>query len=768
MPYAQGEPVPAGSPVSLCYLVAFAVLVAAYLHEGLLPEYIFCERDLPLFFYPALELWTSSLKQGTLALWNPYIMCGEPLLANLQPGMCYPPNLLFVLLPIDTAFCVSIALHLFLCGVFVYLLLRDLGGSSEACAIAAVCFCFSGCMLSLHNVLSSFWSITWLPLAVLLLRRTLARRSRRWFAATCAVLACQFAGGGVEICMMTWVLLSALTLWPGLLPGSGGDLRIGHRMAVLAGCGLVTALLGAVQLLPFLELVRHSARAGGLAYAQAAAWSMHPADFVNLLAPDLLWRGPAFYRVDQNWLKTIYTGLIPLSLAAWGLAALRRTGGLLLILIVSAVLCLGANTPLYEWLYTWLPPVGWMRYPAKFFCVTLLVLCVLAGLGWDRIRRPTRSRRVLARLLCGLLCGACTAVLLCVLSGRLDLTVPAGASLRPDLIRLNILRVCLFGALASLVLLVQLNLPRRNLFYLLLPVLLMDVYWGTLGNYAVCSRALLHARPPHLAIISRDTGGRRFYVQPDIRTRLNPRSGIRLDRITARKELLESNISMPQRCFDLSGFSVLPLAHTRALLQHIAAAPPGSTRLLDMLGVGYLLWADPLDRPGYQLLASHAGYLYRNTRAFPRAWLVSDYALIRDRQDGVARLTSPAFDPRGTVLLETVPQPAASRLRTPYVGPERVTIAAHGTDALELATRCTEDRFVVLRDAWYPGWQAFVDGTPVPLYRANIAFRAVRVPAGCHTLQLRFQPRSVRIGMLLSGAGILIILILLRRRRRQQ
>ena len=65
--------------------------------------------------------------------------------------------------------------------------------------------------------------------------------------------------------------------------------------------------------------------------------------------------------------------------------------------------------------------------------------------------------------------------------------------------------------------------------------------------------------------------------------------------------------------------------------------------------------------------------------------------------------------------------------------------------------------YLVSTDAWYPGWKAYVDGRPATLHRANLAFRAVSVPAGRHRVAFRYEPRSVRVGLALTAlAGCII------------
>ena len=59
----------------------------------------------------------------------------------------------------------------------------------------------------------------------------------------------------------------------------------------------------------------------------------------------------------------------------------------------------------------------------------------------------------------------------------------------------------------------------------------------------------------------------------------------------------------------------------------------------------------------------------------------------------------------------------------------------------------------MITDAWHPGWQARVDGVSAPVLRVNAHFRGVPLPAGASQVELRFEPRSFRIGAGLSVFG---------------
>jgi uncharacterized membrane protein YfhO len=57
---------------------------------------------------------------------------------------------------------------------------------------------------------------------------------------------------------------------------------------------------------------------------------------------------------------------------------------------------------------------------------------------------------------------------------------------------------------------------------------------------------------------------------------------------------------------------------------------------------------------------------------------------------------------------------------------------------------------LVVRDTFFPGWSATVDGEPVPLWRADYLFRAVPVPAGTHVVELDFRSRALEHGLVVS------------------
>ena len=72
--------------------------------------------------------------------------------------------------------------------------------------------------------------------------------------------------------------------------------------------------------------------------------------------------------------------------------------------------------------------------------------------------------------------------------------------------------------------------------------------------------------------------------------------------------------------------------------------------------------------------------------------------------------------------------------------------------AMSFQTDAKTPTILLLKDMVYPGWKAFVDGVATPILPANIAARAIPLAAGTHRVDLRYEPQSLRIGLMASAA----------------
>src|SRR5581483_10010507 len=85
----------------------------------------------------------------------------------------------------------------------------------------------------------------------------------------------------------------------------------------------------------------------------------------------------------------------------------------------------------------------------------------------------------------------------------------------------------------------------------------------------------------------------------------------------------------------------------------------------------------------------------------------------------------------------------------------RAQVVEHSFNRVAMEAELSAPGYLVLTEAYVPGWTASVDGVPSDVLRANTAFRAVRVPSGKHEIELNYRPMSVTLGCAFTFTGLL-------------
>jgi hypothetical protein len=151
--------------------------------------------------------------------------------------------------------------------------------------------------------------------------------------------------------------------------------------------------------------------------------------------------------------------------------------------------------------------------------------------------------------------------------------------------------------------------------------------------------------------------------------------------------------------------------------------------------------------------------IYENLAVLPRAFVVHQAEVVADEDQAVAALSRPDFDPGQRLVRYQQGAEPLGVAQTGAASPDdRVELVSYAPERVEVAVELAAPGWLVLMDTDYPGWQVSVDSQPAEIVTANLAFRAVAVPAGAHTGVFEFQPRSVRWGGWVSGVTLLVML----------
>ncbi len=821
--------------------VYLLLLACAYFYTVLDGNLLLTERDLAVFFIPPRILWTGILGGGEFPLWNPLSYCGHPLLATLQPGIFYPVNLLLLILPFDLGFNWIIVLHYFLAGLFMLLLLKELGVTRSGRLAGAITFMLCGYLFSVHNVLSTLLSVTWVPLALFFYLKALRSGSFRQAAYTGIVMVIIFTGGGIEVLLGTFGLLLITTLLPGLFDfssgpeggyssGSGGTFRHNrsYYFMLFLSTALLFVLLSAVQLLPFLELASQSTRSGGLSYFEATTWSFDLKDFLQFLIPDLYGYGATSekYWANQSWLKTVYTGTLPLILALFFFLRFRgRTLLFLFVAIIFFMLALGKNSLIYPYLYEYMPFFSKIRYPVKFLFVPSIFLAIAAGLGLDSIKELLTQRALPKRMLQLLLFFVTlTALFFGYLSffqtDMLGWLVSSGY----DFPEYNYAGINLFNTkrLLFFIIIELLGLyaafrvvrlrPLLPFFFIL--VLSIDLFFAHNNYYGSTPSAEYHSPGEVIQLLKRDESLFRVFVTPKtlkegalmpvvstpgIVNGSRATEGQSMSGEMLAKEKLEG-YNLEHGIYDISGVNVMKRVSFAELYELMAAGTAiDSTNLLSMMNVKYVVSTPLIESDEFKLLhvvgmekgAEPGEYeeaetvkVYENLKKLPRFYLVEDFSIVEGLSERLSILFSKNFLPSESVVLEENPWSSGTEstfydadampegaVEAPEVKVPEVKVTVMRANSIELDVTADVPSILVTSESWYPGWKVYVDGKREKVLKANHAFRAVAVRDGKHTVRFVYSPITFTLGAIVSGVtlfGLLVCLFYINGRRRKR
>ncbi|HKR63815.1 MAG TPA: hypothetical protein VJZ00_08790, partial [Thermoanaerobaculia bacterium] len=328
-------------PLALLLILATTLFLAP-----LAKQEVFTLRDHLDYFQPLRFFTAEELCAGRLPLWNPYNASGEPWLANPQTGVFYPPAWLFLVLPFPTAYMLYLLFHLALVGCGAYLLFTRFA-SSGAALVGAAALMFGGPVLSLLDVSNNLATFAWIPLVLWCASAGAWRRGG-------AALALAFLAGEPFFAALAALLYVLVRLKRDIL-----------------GTAAIAFGISAVQLLPFLAIVRVSDRAAGTDSAAILRDSMTARDWLRLVSPVQLAAG-------QTFLPTVYIGLAVTALALLGLTRARRMIGWLALLAFAIVIATGPAFLAHL-------PLTLFRYPARLVPFAALAIAALAVAGWDRV-----------------------------------------------------------------------------------------------------------------------------------------------------------------------------------------------------------------------------------------------------------------------------------------------------------------------------------------------------------------------------------------------
>lgn len=680
-------------------------------------------EDLTGQFFWWRQFGFDQLKQGHLALWNPHLFCGEPFFGGFQSALLYPPNWLFMVLPLTFAVNLSIALHVFLAGLFAFFWAQGRGAHPASALAAAFLYMWGGAYF-LHVVpghLSNLCSMAWIPLVFLAVDRL---RGKGWGASLplgMAAFSMQVFAGHIQYAYYTVLAvgLYALLDWnrtPRKLSFWGG----------LAVMGLGAGLLAAIQLLAGWNAAGESFRFQRLSLDFIDAADMTPERLCCLLMPGF------FGGMGDYWGGGIYwEGAVFVSVTAFGLALFalfisdhpqKKTFGWMALFLT--LLAVGKRTPLFAFFYRYVPLFDHFRGIGKMNILITLCLAALAVMGMDEIfRNPSCLHRLQKAAAWAAPVFLLPALALWLGSPPGKWLGKSGEQASPMAFSFLAcgLKVAFFSFLAWAG-------RKKELFRYGFPLLAaMELCLFAGGNLPSFDDAALVARAAQIRqVYSADPGDYRVLAEPS-NTTLGARG----------LDIWGEDPAVPFRYAAFAAASQETTTDRDILRKSFFNRFPPS---LGLLRLRYLFHDE-----GGRLIPQRTGL-----KEVPRVFLVRRFEVL-PREAILPRTLSPGFRPGKEVLLESDPglPPATA---SPASG--EAVCKDLSTDEVEIEARVRKPALLVLSDNYSRGWNAlaFPDSNQ-GRYRvlpANGFQMAVPLGAGAHHFLLRYRPTAFVVGKWVS------------------
>ena len=694
-------------------------------------------------FIPFRKSVREAVKNGRLPRWNPFVLAGEPLLANTQPAVLHPGTVIGFLLPLAQAWTFEMSLRYFLALLSMYLFLRELGCRELPSLLGAAGWCFSDYLVFFAGWQHSAAAPP-IPFLLLALTRLVREPEDRSVVLTVAALLLIVTAGHPETLLHGVSAAGVYFLFQLAFAGRGRRLRP-FLLSLVAGA--IALGLSAVLLLPLVEALPHTAehffRSGVYAHVQK---SVGVAESLRRSIQDVV---PHAFGMSGHGRSAIgfgepaaYVGAVLLPFAVLGLFSRRREKWPILA-VAFLGLAMWARLPVVTDAIASLPLFD-IGLNERMVFLAALGISALAGLGAERFLEKNGFALLAATL----------ATLVVVLLLHREV--------RPTLIRLEMDPAFLQGRfLAQVVPLILLAVlaavplfrrPAAPVLFLALVILLVqrrleagDVY-PTFPNRA-------------------------FY--PDLAV-LDPIPRREPWRFTATGYQFVPNISALYELEDVRGYEAmtfLPLTNTFPLW--CVAQPIWFNRVDDptmpflaFLNVRWVLTSADWTAPsGWKAIAEGDGTrLWENPRALPRAFIPRQVRAEPTEQQREALASIADFAERG-VVGDAGPDWPPGGWRPN--GAATVRIESYRPQRLELAVDARARAVVGTSIPRWPGWRLEIDGRRAPIFTYNTAFVGFEVPAGARRAELRYLPDGFLAGYAISAGTIAVCLVTIAARRRR-
>ncbi|MGC8578737.1 MAG: YfhO family protein [bacterium] len=696
--------------------------------------------DVMVGFIPWLNFNMQQIRQGSLPLWNPYQACGAPHIANMQSAFFYPLNLFVYISGLKWGLLLLYMLKLYLAGIFLYLYLREIAIDYRIAIISSIAFMYSG-----FNTGFLYWPHTnlafYIPLGLLATELILKSPEKiNGYIIACLGMSIAVFGGHPEMLFYESSIIIIYFMYR-LIKEYGLNKTSATISLKLGIFILIAVLITGVQLIPFIEYLFFS-------YTYMVRSNIPN----NYYLPFFLFSLsiiPDFFNIFLTTsITNVFGGALPVAMGYVGITMFfffligilklyKNKYVRVSIIILVYIIIVAFDVPLLHYLVIRLPLFRVSSNSFMFGCAPVFII-IISTIAMNQIFLFNLKFNV----------KHITAVLLLIILFALLILY---SSINKS-VELFILKQFYFFTGVDIFI---------TVFFLFITDILIKFKNKRYIYFLLGSMVFVQTAIP---MIHFEPAIKPAYMYPEnkiIRFLKNQPEPFRVFPLTFTKDeapAWPADITTYYGIEDLRNYDILGIKWYEILFKIMP-----EMAFLNLVNVKYIVLNSKDTALPYmkQIISDNGFTLYRNLFALNRAFMVYNYKIASTENEYIELMKKYISNLSEIAIIS---RDEASGLYIKNLNKNNVhnniEFTAYKPGYMKLNVYTSEPGLLVITDAYFPGWYAYIDGKEAKIIRTDYAFDGIYIGNGLHTVVLKYMPLSFVIGAFLTFLGLVSLPIM--------
>lgn len=723
--------------------------------------------------------WGEIVAGRGVPLWMPYLFGGIPNVASFSFCPFYPSKIFSLVLKYPFAFNFQYFISSVLGGFFFYLFMRAFGRSKSGSVFGGLSFMLCGHFLTLAypGHLAKFQAIAGIPLSLAFLRAGLDKDKFSHFIFSSAGFALSYLASHFQIAFYSVLLCSCYVLFfiihmrREITPARFVRIVLFFSASVIFGI-----LLASIQVMPGVEFSKISNRGDHVDYESATQGSYPPQETFEYVLPRFTGDSIQFERGFKNYwgwwgerLVSDYVGAAVIFLFVFGLFISRDKNKYfwLATSVISLLLAYGKFSIFWRAAYFYLPFFDKFRSPATIMAITSVAIISLAVYGFDEIFKDTeipasgekRESEDGIKWFSGsadfaYLCSSLGAILFGLFIFLKFFYAPSvfDRQLSSDIKIITLLKsmmhVLLFGGLAFIAIFLYKIVRAKALKNALIAIFILVVSLDLYKN----SSAFINPIPaePYHAFLYDNTVRKILFGEPEP-----------LKILERGNELTNKYIF--QNIASLHGYHPVAFKRYFDMLGNLGFY---NLKFLQLSGCRYILTGDLKDLSSdYKIKAQIGGKaLVDLGENFKYIYFPKKFEVVKNDTAAIDFLKNQFVTPDESSCVandKNLADDMPAYERKWEISCGHYCVEKYTPDSIMFEIDIPAAAWCVVSEWDAPGWKAVLDGNEqIKIYCSNYFLKTLKIPAGKHQVELKYEPSSYKHGKIISLISICIFMLL--------